>query len=611
MVRLKRKLLIPFVLSFILVLFATHRLDQIQEVNEQNDEKSSTGQEHRAIVKINSLDRPPGKIHQIQSSLSVKSIRFIISDIFELNGMTNEHSFKVLHKPKIDKCRSSTNQPFTLLVLVVSQVDNFEYRDTVRESWANYDFIGTDSLRVVFVLGHSDEDRVNDLVEKESQKYGDILQEAFKDSFNTLKVIAGLKWASEHCKNVDFVGKVNENTAVNSITLINYLQDVNNEARILKNVMFGDVRMNTAVKRDSDDMDYISESEFKHDIYYPYCHGSAYVLTKNLVTSLYTMSTYVLWPPFSTVYDDIYIGTLALSMGAHFVQMSLYYEKYPVSNIKLWSSNTTLFVQVVNAHEIKRVWKTINSDDPRALKSIRKPYYHDKRSSTCLSGQNIKFGRVIYKFFNIDNMFILDRMFYRPNYKFVINPMINECLRDKQLLILAMVMVAADRVDRRNDIRNTWANKKLYGDDLKVVFVMGLSRNRSVDSIVREEAKRHNDILLFDLRDSYKMITTKVIMSLKWASTFCRTAFFIMRVNDDILVNVPVLASYLKIVKKNAIYYNHLRKIIIGNLYILAKIKTDEYNKYHVTKDEFSEYWFYPYAEGITLFFTLNKCSLV
>ncbi|XP_077977503.1 beta-1,3-galactosyltransferase 1-like [Glandiceps talaboti] len=51
-------------------------------------------------------------------------------------------------------------------------------------------------------------------------------------------------------------------------------------------------------------------------------------------------------------------------------------------------------------------------------------------------------------------------------------------------------------------------------------------------------------MVLFDFKEDYLNLTLKTLMGLKWAGTFCSSASFIMKTDDDVFVN------YLSLVRK-------------------------------------------------------------
>ena len=60
-----------------------------------------------------------------------------------------------------------------------------------------------------------------------------------------------------------------------------------------------------------------------------------------------------------------------------------------------------------------------------------------------------------------------------------------------------------------------------------------------------EEYRTHGDIIQEDFVDSYMNLTLKTIMGIKWAQNYCSKASFILKTDDDIFVNIPLLMENL------------------------------------------------------------------
>ena len=102
---------------------------------------------------------------------------------------------------------SSKSEDLFLLVIVFSAIKNFNERQTIRDSWAS-DLAMDNSIdhetpnsQVIFLLGHvggiiNDSIPLQINVTKESETFGDILQEDFIDSYAnlSLKTLMMLKW---------------------------------------------------------------------------------------------------------------------------------------------------------------------------------------------------------------------------------------------------------------------------------------------------------------------------------------------------------------------------------------------------------------------------------
>jgi len=108
--------------------------------------------------------------------------------------------------------------------------------------------------------------------------------------------------------------------------------------------------------------------------------------------------------------------------------------------------------------------------------------------------------------------------------------------------LLMMVTSAVKHVDRRNAIRQTWGNVDLMRRyNAKLIFLLGQGRDQQ--SQIQSENQLYRDIIQEDFEDSYHNLTLKTVMGLKWMSIFCPHAKFILKTDDDIYVNVPLLTS--------------------------------------------------------------------
>ena len=138
---------------------------------------------------------------------------------------------------------------------------------------------------------------------KESEQYGDILRGEFVDTYNnlTLKALLVLKYASEHCKQVPFLLKSDDDMLIN----IPYMVRVLRKHSLLKRSIIGHPNNSTVLRSGKWNISY---NDFPFEFYAPYMSGAAYVMTMDIVGELFETSKYVPW----IFIDDVYItGTLA------------------------------------------------------------------------------------------------------------------------------------------------------------------------------------------------------------------------------------------------------------------------------------------------------------
>merc|ERR1719187_1951591 len=84
-----------------------------------------------------------------------------------------------------------------------------------------------------------------------------------------------------------------------------------------------------------------------------------------------------------------------------------------------------------------------------------------------------------------------------------------------------------------NNNNNNINNNKNTSPVIRTVFMFGLSSNPVLNAVVRQESKKHQDIIMEDFVDTYNNLTLKTMMGLKWVTYFCGNAQFVYKVDDD------------------------------------------------------------------------------
>jgi hypothetical protein len=62
---------------------------------------------------------------------------------------------------------------------------------------------------------------------------------------------------------------------------------------------------------------------------------------------------------------------------------------------------------------------------------------------------------------------------------------------------------------------------------------------------LESENDRHHDLLQGSFRDTYRNMTYKHVMALKWVLYFCPGVRYVLKTDDDTFVNTPVLIRAL------------------------------------------------------------------
>ncbi|XP_022110886.1 beta-1,3-galactosyltransferase 1-like [Acanthaster planci] len=118
----------------------------------------------------------------------------------------------------------------------------------------------------------------------------------------------------------------------------------------------------------------------------------------------------------------------------------------------------------------------------------------------------------------------------------------------KPVLLLVLVASIHRNFKRRQAIRETWGSlKQLAGLPIVTLFLLGDRGDPSLHKRVLEESLQHHDLLMEDFVDTYRNLTLKTMMAMKWASTHCPQASFVMKTDDDMFVSYQNLLDYVTV----------------------------------------------------------------
>ena len=196
----------------------------------------------------------------------------------------------------------------------------------------------------------------------------------------------------------------------------------------------------------------------------------------------------------------------------------------------------------------------------------------------------------------------LNQSFWRTNsphnYKYIINNE-NKC-SGKNISVMFMIISAPENEKIRQLARDTWISITSYaGLTISHVFLLG-NRPDSPNDQIRKENDLYHDIVQEDFIDSYRNLTVKSIMALKWATTYCKNAKLIFKMDDDTLVNTFLLLKLLKekqFLKSKSILCNSPR-YVADDLIPVRDLKKKRNNKWILTRDEYPENCFPTYCAG-------------
>jgi hypothetical protein len=110
--------------------------------------------------------------------------------------------------------------------------------------------------------------------------------------------------------------------------------------------------------------------------------------------------------------------------------------------------------------------------------------------------------------------------------------------------LLIAVITAPRYSDRREAIRKTWGGIVKTNPRIKIMFFLGVTPGYDADKLWEESAINH-DMVQLNYTDTYEELTFKSISIVRWVGEFCEHASYVLKSDDDALVNVENMLTSL------------------------------------------------------------------
>ncbi|CAH2267771.1 beta-1,3-galactosyltransferase 5-like [Pararge aegeria] len=110
---------------------------------------------------------------------------------------------------------------------------------------------------------------------------------------------------------------------------------------------------------------------------------------------------------------------------------------------------------------------------------------------------------------------------------------------------------------------------------------------------IRDESKIFGDILQGSFYENYRNLTYKHLMGLKWASSVCQNASYILKIDDDTVFNIIKTYDFLK-----GIPMADSNDFLMGYILNNTKPRRIQQNKWYVTWEEYSRNEYPAYLSG-------------
>ena len=178
--------------------------------------------------------------------------------------------------------------------------------------------------------------------------------------------------------------------------------------------------------------------------------------------------------------------------------------------------------------------------------------------------------------------------------------------------ILFIVPSAPWNIHRRQKIRDS----QLYqfvrdpSNSASLLFYTGAQHEHEtmgtvMEHAIQEETRMYHDVIRIHFLDVYQNIRLKHVAMLKWVCTFCRHVGYVIRVDDDFVVDPR---SLVKSITRVAVKYDNF---IVGKVQDVPGVERRNVSKYYVSREEYAPDLFPPFALGGLLGYPYRTVALL
>ncbi|CAN8030499.1 unnamed protein product [Ixodes persulcatus] len=116
----------------------------------------------------------------------------------------------------------------------------------------------------------------------------------------------------------------------------------------------------------------------------------------------------------------------------------------------------------------------------------------------------------------------------------------------RNLDYLFFVHTSPDHHLHRNILRDALGKDSLsLAYNWTKVFFVGLPTNKDTSRAIETEAAVHGDIVVLPYYDTYKNLTYKFVYGMKWVTEYCSGVKYVVKIDDDVVVNLALMMKYL------------------------------------------------------------------
>ncbi|XP_055333053.1 beta-1,3-galactosyltransferase 5-like [Paramacrobiotus metropolitanus] len=227
------------------------------------------------------------------------------ADSFYLDASVVASQYSINPAP----CSTLPVKPY-VVIIVFARPNGYKLRQAIRSTWGS--LVDTHcGVRMLFMFGRVYDSAVQEALNEESKKYGDVIQSnQFDDRYRSAanKAVHLLQWGAAFCPESAYTAKIDDDNWLNLQKYLNFLK-----AHPPSDIVYGGMfYAGTIVIRDPNSKYFVPREEFPQEYYPEYLSGILYAFpTKHLAKVVYMAQHSQM-----TFNDDVFVcGVVATKAG--------------------------------------------------------------------------------------------------------------------------------------------------------------------------------------------------------------------------------------------------------------------------------------------------------
>ncbi|XP_067684193.1 beta-1,3-galactosyltransferase 5-like [Haliotis asinina] len=203
----------------------------------------------------------------------------------------------------------------------------------------------------------------------------------------------------------------------------------------------------------------------------------------------------------------------------------------------------------------------------------------------------------VQDWFHVKDVSEKDALLNRHEFVYHLNSKL--CHVDTDILIF--VHSAPHNIDKRTDIRKTWGSVHRYRKlSIATVFMCGETTDPVLQEQLRAESNTFGDIVQGNFLDSYRNLTYKHVMALCWITSQCHEVRTVLKVDDDVLINIYKLVSY-------SAQTGHYHGSLYCSFFFGGKPVRSTFDKWYTSEEQYPFEIYPPYCEGMAYITSVDE----